>query len=198
MENHIISTVEIPLDHFTKFHLNSIERGTRLIQDIDEHRNGKSRRRKRNSDIVHSADFISKNDDDPSVAVRCSLNSGRASGCVLRRARASGAGVPSRRVNAYARIRTHACHAAARPDGREACACSLAAANVSHPHDADPLRRRNRLSGHCGALRVVHVEISRARCCNNFKSRPSHYALACAYARVCQHSRRTRASDTPI
>lgn len=91
-----------------------------------------------------AVNFISKNDDDPSVAACCSLNSGRTPGCMLHTARASGAGVPSRRVNAHARIRTHACQVS-----REAC--SLAAVNMSHPHDTDPLSR-NHLSGHCGAL----------------------------------------------
>jgi len=92
-------------------------------------------------------------------------------------------------MHAYARTR-------ATPTKRRARAHCLPRACLTHTMPI--LQRRNRLSGHCGALRVVHVEISRARYRNNFKSRPSHRALTCAYARVCQHSRRTRASDTDL
>jgi len=56
-------------------------------------------------------------------------------------------------------------------------------------HTTPILRHRNRLSGHCGALRVVHVEISRARRRNNFKSRPSRTARSPVLTRTCLSAR---------
>lgn len=109
--------------------------------------------RRRKWDDTVSADFISKNDDEDLRVQWCTVS--LIPSVLHRVARASGAGVFSRRVNARTRTRTPV-------EIERRVRLLLHRVDLSHPHSVI-LRIGNRLSGHYGVYPFYVSSISRYR-----------------------------------
>lgn len=149
--------------------------------------------RRRKWDDTVSADFISKNDDEDLRVQWCTVS--LIPSVLHRVARASGAGVFSRHVNARTRTRTPV-------EIERRVRLPPHRVDLSHLHSVI-LRIGNRLSGHYGVYPFYVSSISRYRehvtviILKSSYHRRARTVLTClrAYARVCQ---RTRASDTDL